>query len=216
MTENVKNTEAVTETDKKEEALVEDVQKEKKTDLNKKKKLELSIYEFVSVIMAAFIIITVLFVFAFRVVGVKGESMEDTLHNNDWLITMQKSEYVYGDIVVITEKTELADGPLIKRVIATSGQTIDIDYSTSTVFVDGKPLSEPYVKEAFLLQSLNDISFPYTVPEGEVFCMGDNRNYSGDSRVLGSFNEKYIMGKAVIRLLPFGSFDIYENFDSEK
>lgn len=180
-------------------------------NLDKKTKFQLNVYDFVSIIMTAFIIIAIVFVFAFRLVGVKGESMENTLHGNDWLITMQKSEYVYGDIVVTT-KYNYFNEPLIKRVIATGGQTVDIDYSTGTVYVDGKALDEPYTKESFMVEKIDHMQFPYTVPEGYLFCMGDNRNGSTDSRstLIGAIDEKHIMGKAVVRLLPFGDFDIYD------
>ena len=180
-------------------------------NLDKKTKFQLNVYDFVSIIMTAFIIIAIVFVFAFRLVGVKGESMESTLHGNDWLITMQKSEYVYGDIVVTT-KYNYFNEPLIKRVIATGGQTVDIDFSTSTVYVDGKALDEPYINESFMVEKIDFMQFPYTVPEGYLFCMGDNRNYSTDSRstLIGAIDEKHIMGKAVVRLLPFGDFDIYD------
>ena len=185
-------------------------------NLDKKTKFQLNVYDFVSIIMTAFIIIAIVFVFAFRLVGVKGESMESTLHGNDWLITMQKSEYVYGDIVVTT-KYNYFNEPLIKRVIATGGQTVDIDFSTSTVYVDGKALDEPYINESFMVEKIDFMQFPYTVPEGYLFCMGDNRNYSTDSRstLIGAIDEKHIMGKAVIRLLPFGDFDIYD-YEQEK
>ena len=199
------------------EELVTEVDNSKPTmnnvteNLHKKTKFQLNVYDFVSIIMTAFIIIAIVFVFAFRLVGVKGESMENTLHGNDWLITMQKSEYVYGDIVVTT-KYNYFNEPLIKRVIATGGQTVDIDYSTGTVYVDGKALDEPYTKESFMVEKIDHMQFPYTVPEGYLFCMGDNRNGSTDSRstLIGAIDEKHIMGKAVVRLLPFGDFDIYD------
>lgn len=219
MSHNEINTEleAVAETETPEESLVTEVdaakpeKKEVKPDVDKKTKFQLNVYDFVSIVMTAFIIIAVIFVFAFRLVGVKGESMENTLHGNDWLITMQKSEYVYGDIVVTT-KYNYFNEPLIKRVIATGGQTVDIDYSTGTVFVDGKALDEPYTKDSFMIEKIDYMQFPYTVPEGYLFCMGDNRNASTDSRstLIGAIDEKHIMGKAVIRLLPFGDFDIYD------
>jgi len=200
-----------------EESLVTEVdakaKKEEKSSepVDKKKKFQLNVYDFVSIIMAAFIIITLIFTFAFRLVGVKGQSMEGTLHENDWLITMRRSEYVYGDIVVITEPNYFNE-PLIKRVIAVGGQTVDIDYASSTVYVDGKALDEPYINENFILQNSDDVLFPYTVPEGHLFCMGDNRNKSTDSRstLIGSVDERYILGKAVVRVLPFGDFDIYD------
>ncbi len=209
------------------ENLVTDIEKDNKKTakkdestvaLDKKSKMQLNVYDFVSIIMAAFIIITLIFTFAFRLVGVKGQSMENTLYENDWLITMQKSEYKCGDIVVITEPNYFNE-PLIKRVIAVGGQTVDIDYSTSTVYVDGKAIDEPYIKEKFILQNADDISFPYTVPEGKLFCMGDNRNRSTDSRstlIGGAVDERYILGKAVVRVLPFGAFDIYDYEQEEQ
>lgn len=178
---------------------------------DKKKQLQLNIYDFVSIIMAAFIIIALVFTFVFRLVGVKGQSMESTLFENDWLITMEQDEYVYGDIVVITEPNYFNE-PLIKRVIATGGQIVDIDYASSTVFVDGVALDEPYINEKFILQDVDDITFPYTVPEGHLFCMGDNRNKSTDSRskLIGAVDERYILGRAMLRILPFGNSDIYD------
>jgi signal peptidase I len=204
-------------TEVSQDALVTDVDTTAKKEngktevVDKKKKLQLNVYDFASIIMSAFIIIAVIFTFFFRLVGVKGQSMESTLHENDWLITMQRQEYVYGDIVVITEPNYFNE-PLIKRVIATEGQTVDIDYASSTVYVDGVALEEPYINEAFILQNSDDVPFPYTVPEGKLFCMGDNRNHSTDSRstLIGAVDERYILGKAVIRVLPFGSFDIYD------
>ncbi len=170
-----------------------------------------SVYDMVSIIMSAFIIIAVVFTFVFRLVGVDGTSMTDTLQHGDWLLTVNKQSYERGDIVVITEPNYF-DEPLIKRVIAKGGQTVDIDYTTSTVYVDGVALKEPYTREDFILQKYDDIDFPYTVPEGHIFCMGDNRNGSTDSRsnLIGSLDERYVLGKAVIRILPFGDFDIYD------
>lgn len=178
---------------------------------DKKKQFHLNVYDFVSIIMVAFIIIALIFTFVFRLVGVKGQSMESTLFENDWLITMEQDEYVYGDIVVITEPNYFNE-PLIKRVIATAGQIVDIDYSSSTVYVDGVALEEPYINESFILQNNDDITFPYTVPEGHLFCMGDNRNHSTDSRstLIGAVDERYILGRAMLRILPFGNSDIYD------
>jgi signal peptidase I len=178
---------------------------------DKKKQFHLNVYDFVSIIMVAFIIIALIFTFVFRLVGVKGQSMESTLFENDWLITMEQDEYVYGDIVVITEPNYFNE-PLIKRVIATAGQIVDIDYSSSTVYVDGVALNEPYINESFILQNNDDITFPYTVPEGHLFCMGDNRNHSTDSRstLIGAVDERYILGRAMLRILPFGDSDIYD------
>ena len=189
----------------------ETVEKGKKDKPKGKNSFHLSVYDLVSVVMSAFIIIAVVFTFVFRLVGVSGTSMTDTLQHNDWLLTVNKESYERGDIVVITEPNYF-DEPLIKRVIAKGGETVDIDFTTGIVYVDGVALKEPYTREDYILPKLDDIEFPYTVPEGRIFCMGDNRNGSTDSRsnLIGSLDERYVLGKAVIRILPFGDFDIYD------
>lgn len=183
----------------------------KKDEKDGKKKFYLSVYDLVSVVMSSFIIISVVFVFLFRLVGVDGESMTDTLQHGDWLLTTNKTEYVQGDIVVITQDNYF-QAPLIKRVIAVGGQTIDINYETATVYVDGVALDEPYVREDYLVKKMDYREFPYTVPDGFLFCMGDNRNGSSDSRssLVGPIDERQILGKAFVRILPFGNFDIYD------
>lgn len=170
-----------------------------------------NIYDFASIVMAAFIIIAICFSFVFRMVQVNGESMTNTLQNGDWLVAVQKSEYERGDIVIITQPNFFNE-PLIKRVIATEGQTIDIDYASSTVFIDGQPIDEPYLRESFINQKTDDRPLPYTVPEGYLFCMGDNRNGSTDSRsiLVGDIDARYVLGKAEFRLLPFSGMDIYD------
>lgn len=182
----------------------------KKGDSSTKKNFLLTVYDFVSIIMSSFVIIAIVFTFAFRLVGVDGESMTNTLQHGDWLITVNKTEYKYGDIVVVTQDTYFHE-PLIKRVIATGGQTIDIDYDLNKVYVDGVELVEPYVREDFMVKKSDYREFPYTVPEGYLFCMGDNRNGSTDSRshLVGPVDEREILGKAVLRILPFGDADIY-------
>ena len=187
------------------------ITEENKDEENKKNSFYLSVYDMVSVVMSAFIIIAVVFTFAFRLVRVDGLSMTNTLQHNDWLLTVNKSEYVQGDIVVVTQDTYFHE-PLIKRVIAKGGQTIDIDYATATVYVDGKALKEPYVRENYMTEKLDYRDFPYAVPEGHLFCMGDNRNGSTDSRssLVGPIDEREILGKAVVRIMPFGDFNIYD------
>ncbi len=182
----------------------------KKGESSAKKSFFLTAYDFVSIVMSSFIIIAIVFTFAFRLVGVDGESMTNTLQHGDWLITINKTEYKYGDIVVVTQDTYFHE-PLIKRVIATGGQTIDIDYDLNKVYVDGVEIVEPYVREDFIIKKGDYREFPYTVPEGCLFCMGDNRNGSTDSRshLVGPIDEREILGKAVLRILPFGDADIY-------
>ncbi len=193
------------------EETVSEVEIETKNTGKKKNNFHLSVYDLVSIIMSSFIIIAVVFTFMFRLVGVEGSSMTNTLQDSDWLLTVQKDSYDRGDIVVITEPNYFNE-PLIKRVIAKGGETVNIDFSTGTVYVDGVALVEPYTREDFIAPKLDDIDFPYTVPEGHIFCMGDNRNGSTDSRstLIGSLDERYVLGKAVVRILPFGDFNIYD------
>ncbi len=175
------------------------------------------IYDIASILMSAFVLLTLVFTFVFRVVGVLGESMQDTVFEGDWLLTTQKSKYVCGDIIVSTQPNVFNE-PLIKRVIAAGGQTIDVDYATSTVYVDGKALSEPYRKEQMMYAGYSDVVFPLTVPEGYLFVMGDNRNNSSDSRsnLVGLIDERYILGRAQVRVLhtgdhfKIGDFNIYD------
>lgn len=193
------------------EDTVSEIKTATKNTGKKKNSFHLTVYDMISIIMSSFIIIAVVFTFMFRLVGVSGTSMTDTLQHQDWLITVQKDSYERGDIVVITEPNYF-DEPLIKRVIAKGGETVDIDFATGTVYVDGVALVEPYTREDYIVPKLDDIDFPYTVPEGRIFCMGDNRNGSTDSRsqLIGPLDERYVLGKAVIRILPFGDFDIYD------
>lgn len=193
------------------EETVTEIKQDSKKAEKKKNSFHLSVYDMVSIVMSSFIIIAVVFTFVFRLVGVEGYSMTNTLQDNDWLLTVQKESYDRGDIVVITQPNFFNE-PLIKRVIAKGGETVNIDYATSTVYVDGVALKEPYTREDFITPKIDDIEFPYTVPEGHIFCMGDNRNGSTDSRsnLIGPLDERYVLGKAVIRILPFGDFDIYD------
>ena len=155
-------------------------------------------------------VVVLIFTFAVRIIGVEGRSMEPTLHDGDWmLISDLFYEPEYGDIVVL-RKTQFMEQPIVKRVIATEGQTIDIDFNSGTVTVDGIKYNEPYINELTLQRF--DMTFPQTVPEGCVFVMGDNRNHSSDSRMekLGMVDKRYILGKLICRLLPISSFGAVE------
>ena len=158
--------------------------------------------DMVEVMVAALLVLVLVFTFIFRIVGVKGDSMRETLHNNDRLIISHLMyEPKQGDIVVV-ELPELFDTPIIKRIIATGGQTVKIE-EDGTVTVDGKALDESYTN-AFT--EPKELQFPITIPEGDVFVMGDNRTNSTDSRDFGYVNEKNILGKVVIRLYPINKF----------
>ena len=153
--------------------------------------------------MVAVICVVLLFTFIARISDVEGESMQPTLENQDRLvITRLGLGPSQGDIVVVT-LPDREDEPYVKRVIATGGQTIDIDFESGHVFVDGRLLYEPYLREPTRVN--NDVSFPQTVPYGRVFILGDNRNNSLDSRnaLIGMVDERNILGRAVFRVFPF-------------
>lgn len=168
------------------------------------------LFDVVSVVASAVVAVAFVFLFVFRTVGVVGTSMYPTLENNDRIVlTASYFDVQQGDIVV-TCKHVSDDFPdtLVKRVIATEGQTVDIDFDKGVVYVDGVALDEPYTAEPTL--DREDFNGPVTVPEGCVFVMGDNRNNSTDSRDsrVGFIEEEYIMGKAVFRAAPSLDFDI--------
>ena len=161
------------------------------------------VYEWIQCVVVALICCVLIFVFIARVIDVIGHSMEPTLQEGDKIIiTRLAGDYDRGDIVVLRKDT-FRQEPIVKRVIALAGETIDIDFTAGIVFIDGMPLDEPYVNE--LTYDPEDFTGPVTVPEGCVFVMGDNRNNSTDSRreTIGCVDTRYIMGKVVFRILPF-------------
>ena len=112
-----------------------------------------------------------------------------------------------GDVVVLTKAFRDVDGPIVKRVIAVGGQTVDIDYDAGTVAVDGQVLDEPYIHEAMLCPTYENQTH-IEVPEGSIFVIGDNRNHSSDSRdvTLGTVDTRYLLGKAEFICFPFSDF----------
>ena len=162
------------------------------------------LYEWVQALVCSVLAVVLLFTFVIRLIGVDGHSMVPTLQDRDRLLVLNSllyDDYQYGDIVVLRKNTFLEE-PIVKRVIATEGQTVDIDFSTGTVWVDGEQLEEDYINEKTYLEEGTE--FPLTVSEGSVFVMGDNRNHSSDSRDsrLGTVDCRYIIGKAVFLAFP--------------
>ncbi|MCI7734091.1 MAG: signal peptidase I [Dysosmobacter sp.] len=173
---------------------------EKKEEKNRGRDL----YEWVQALVCSVLAVVILFTFVIRLIGVDGHSMVPTLQDGDRLLVLNSllyDDYQYGDIVVLRKDTFL-DEPIVKRVIATAGQTVDIDFNTGSVYVDGALLKENYINELTYLEEGTE--FPLTVPEGSIFVMGDNRNHSSDSRDsrLGTVDTRYVIGKAVFLALP--------------
>lgn len=162
------------------------------------------LYEWVRSFVTAVLTIVLVFSFVVRMMGVQGPSMRQTLQEGDRLLVLNSPlvrEYRQGDIVIARKQTFSKD-PIVKRVIAVGGQTVDIDFNSGTVYVDGTALDEDYINDRTYTDE--GTSFPLTVPEGSVFLMGDNRNMSTDSREprIGTVDTRYLIGKAVFLLFP--------------
>jgi len=162
------------------------------------------LYEWVQAMICSVLTVVLVFTFVIRMIGVDGSSMVPTLQDGDRLLVLESAlcgGFEYGDIVVLY-KEMFHGAPIVKRVIAVEGQTVDIDFSTGRVFVDGEELVENYIAERTLTNK--GMEFPLTVDKGCVFVMGDNRNRSDDSRnpLLGQVDTRYILGKAVFLAFP--------------
>lgn len=189
-----------------------------------------------STFITVFVIIMI-FTYILHPVNVVGTSMTNTLQDGDRIfMTTIYGDLSYGDIVVINnDMAYLLDGDnriieknidgsglkecIIKRVIATGGQTVEIVPETNEVIVDGKALDEPYIRE--MTRNGGVFNYPITIPEGYYFCMGDNRNGSSDSRNqdIGLIKKDQIYGKAMLRYAPLSEFkylgDSYKHSNEE-
>ena len=164
------------------------------------------VYEWMQSLVSALLVCVLIFAFLFRIIGIIGDSMNPTFHDKDSVVISNLFyEPKQGDVVVL-RKLSFQEEPIIKRVIAVEGQTVDINFEEGIVYVDDQPLTEPYT--AALTLSPLDFDGKITVPEGCVFVMGDNRNNSTDSRsnMIGCVDTRYIMGKVLLRLLPVDQF----------
>ena len=178
------------------------------TDVDEKENgadsLENTVYDWARCLVSAVVAVVLLFTFCFRMIGVSGGSMKNTLYDGDRLVMLNSilCDFEQGDIVIVNAYNATLSETIIKRIVAVGGQTVDIDFNTGIVYVDGIALDEPYAKEPTF--TTGGTEFPLTLAEDEVFVMGDNRNHSTDSRsaMLGAVKVDYVQGKAVFLLLP--------------
>ena len=173
------------------------------------------LYEWLQLFLGCVVAAVVLFNCVARLTRVDGDSMDNTLQHGEILLIWSLGySPQQGDVVVLNKTPVILPGwteprAIVKRVIATGGQTVDIDYSGGAVYVDGQRLDEPYIKEEMYLPYSSTMQQTHwEVPEGSVFVMGDNRNGSTDSRDdrLGTIDADYILGKAVFALWPMERF----------
>ena len=155
-----------------------------------------NLLEWYEALISAALVLVLIFSFFFRIIQVDGRSMVPTLTHGDKLI------------VWAAGYTPQRGKPLVKRVIAKGGDTVSIDYATGTVAVNGEVLQEDYIAAPTYLGY--DVQFPFTVPEGTLFVMGDNRNESLDSRssYVGCIDERDILGKVLLCFMPFTDFGV--------
>lgn len=163
------------------------------------------LYEWVQSLVGSVLVVVAIFTFVIRMMGVDGHSMLNTLQHGDRLLvvnSMLYHDYKYGDIVILRKNGVFDDDPIVKRVIAVEGQTVDIDFAEGIVYVDGAALEEDYIREP--TYTAEGTEFPLTVPEGSIFVMGDNHNGSSDSRDyrLGTVDTRYVIGKAAFLIFP--------------
>lgn len=169
------------------------------------------VYEWIQTLIWSVLAVVLLFTFVVRVVVVDGESMRETLQDRDLILVLNDvlcGDYEREDIIVLRKATFRDGDPIVKRVVATEGQTVDIDFDAGVVYVDGIELTEDYIREP--TYTPEGIDFPLIVPENHVFVLGDNRNESSDSRHidLGPIDERMVIGKAVLLVMPGETADL--------
>ena len=201
--------ENITETENQNDAVLRETDI-KETSEENGESLKDFVFDWIEVLVHAIIVVVICFSFIFRIATIDGPSMMNTLIDGERvIITNLFYEPKAGDIVVISRNKEnstqtmnASNTPIIKRIIATEGQTVNIDFDAGIVYVDGVALDEPYTRTP--TNRFYDIKFPVTVDEGCVFVLGDNRKDSIDSRdsSIGMIDTRYILGHAVFRVFP--------------
>ena len=174
---------------------------EKTENIGWDKSLLLYLHDLICMLMA----ILLVFLIFFRIIVVSGDSMYSTLVDGDYVLLLNNLFYPepeQGDIVVISKQSYNHGSPIVKRVIATEGQTVDIDEKTATVYVDGVAIEEAYIHSPTTHSGTTQ--FPLEVEKGCLFVMGDNRGVSLDSRdqQIGQVDKREVLGKAIYLMIP--------------
>ena len=165
------------------------------------------IYDWIQCVVVALVICVLLFSFFARLIDVIGPSMYPTLEDGDKVLVSNLFYTAKQGDIVIFRKDAYKDEPLVKRIIAVEGQTVDIDFDMGIVYVDGEAIEETYIAELTTGERY-DFDGPVTVPKNCVFVLGDNRRHSTDSRysVIGMIDERCIMGKVYFSIYPLKNF----------
>lgn len=180
------------------------------------------VYDWIRCVIFAVVIVVFCLTFFVRIVEVDGTSMMDTLSNKDKVIVTDLFYTPHNDDIIVISHAQDYSKPIIKRVIATEGQTVKLDLKNEKIYVDGLELSEPYIKGTTFsgIGSIDDIEkvvtpidtgdsvISFIVPDSELFVMGDNRGVSMDSRnpKIGLIDVKNVIGKAQVVAFPFNHF----------
>ena len=190
----------------------------KNKQMNKKESRKDTVLLYLHDFVVWLVAILLVFLLLFRVVVVSGPSMNATLVHGDYLLLINNVLYTepkQGDIVVAAKESFKNGEPIIKRVIATEGQWVDIDFDAGVVYVNGTALDEPYTNTPTNI--FEGIEFPMMVEDGCIFVMGDNRNESKDSRSpeIGQIDKREVLGKVIFLFLP-GKDPVTEEMNFER
>ncbi len=174
------------------------------------------LFDILEMVAWSVFVMLLLFTFAFRICRVEGSSMENTLHENETLLTYNLAYTPKQDDIIVFHLTKPEinmEKTLVKRVIATGGQTLTIDYDNREIYVDGVLYADSHrVLKSFSDEIIDQYytagTYQYVIPEGKLFVLGDNRNNSNDSRnpAIGFIDEQCVLGKVIMRLQPFTVF----------